>query len=56
MVHLKRYFLFILAVGHGDDAQYLFQSPPPLSPLSRQQDVHVQDIITTLWTNFAYTG
>ncbi|XP_063867418.1 cholinesterase 1-like [Scylla paramamosain] len=42
--------------GHGDDVQYLFQSPPPLGPLSRPQDVQVQDIITTLWTNFAYTG
>ncbi|XP_063884478.1 juvenile hormone esterase-like isoform X4 [Scylla paramamosain] len=42
--------------GHGDDNRYLFNFPPPLGPLTRPQDLHVRDIMVTLWTNFAHTG
>ncbi|XP_063841233.1 cholinesterase 2-like isoform X2 [Scylla paramamosain] len=43
-------------VGHGDENRYLFNTPPPLGPLTHPQDLHVRDIMTTLWTNFARTG
>ncbi|KAG0700250.1 Venom carboxylesterase-6 [Chionoecetes opilio] len=51
----EKLFICILVAGHGDDSILLFQNPP-LGPLSRPQDLHVQKIIGTLWTNFASIG
>lgn len=42
--------------GHGDDMIYLAQGSPHLVQIHRRQDLHMQDIIVTLWTNFASTG
>ncbi|KAK8391609.1 hypothetical protein O3P69_017266 [Scylla paramamosain] len=42
--------------GHGDEMRYIFQFPEFLEPLHRPQDLHVQEIFLTLWTNFASTG
>ncbi|KAK8391306.1 hypothetical protein O3P69_017135 [Scylla paramamosain] len=42
--------------GHGDDMMYLSQASPHPVPMHRRQDLHMQDILVTLWTNFASTG
>ncbi|KAK8391303.1 hypothetical protein O3P69_017135 [Scylla paramamosain] len=42
--------------GHGDDLMYLSQGSPQPVPVYRRQDLHMQDILVTLWTNFASTG
>lgn len=42
--------------GHGDDIMYMFQLPAPFPPMTSVQDLHVRDILVTLWTNFAATG
>ncbi|XP_050695279.1 cholinesterase 1-like isoform X2 [Eriocheir sinensis] len=44
--------------GHGDDLLYLFQLPPEKAALTprRPQDLHMQEILVNLWTNFASTG
>lgn len=41
--------------GHGDDLLFLFYFPP-IGPLKRLQDLHVQEILVNLFTNFASTG
>ncbi|XP_050695281.1 cholinesterase 1-like isoform X1 [Eriocheir sinensis] len=44
--------------GHADDMLYLFQLPPEKAALTpkRPQDLHMQEILVDLWTNFASTG
>lgn len=42
-------------VSHTDDLQYLFSSPL-LPPLTRPTDLFMQEIMVSLWTNFARTG
>ncbi|XP_045128051.1 esterase FE4-like isoform X2 [Portunus trituberculatus] len=42
--------------GHGDDIRYLLQLPDLIEPWHRVQDLYMQEILVTLWTNFASTG
>lgn len=54
---LVHHFCVCVSVaGHGDDIRYLLQLPDDTEPWHRVQDLHMQDILVTLWTNFASTG
>ncbi|KAK7070209.1 Carboxylesterase 5A [Halocaridina rubra] len=43
-------------VSHADDLFYFFNGGPLWTPLEREDDLKMRDIMTTLWTNFAIHG
>ncbi|XP_071522527.1 venom carboxylesterase-6-like isoform X2 [Panulirus ornatus] len=67
LVHRGEHSLWCLAgdfddrdkwVCHADDLLYLFSGGPSLQyfPLTREEDLHLRDVMTKLWVNFAATG
>ncbi|XP_068230794.1 juvenile hormone esterase-like [Palaemon carinicauda] len=43
-------------VAHADDLIFLFDSLYGITPISRADDLFLQEIMIDLWTNFAITG